>query len=112
MGLIVYTLDIPRSPWDMEADWLYPNGRMICQYPAGDIEGWGVDVQIGPFGFQRVKVLHDSRLGHDCRACRYIVKQMLWAFMNERTVTLDFMGYFTIKGYPDGSSEVIKVEAR
>lgn len=98
---------MPVSPWEIPPQFLRKDGSMICRLWLPDKKGYGVDVQWGPYGFQRTLVEHqDPYSGRDCRACRYIVMRANQARLTRRKMELDFMGIFRVRLTEDGTLQM------
>lgn len=103
-------LELPRSPWDIPDHMLRDNGTMICQMWVKRRKGYGLDVQWGPYGFQKTFLPHqDPYTGKDCRACRHLVKTAAQAALMRRKFELQILGLFALKMSETGEIKMTPV---
>lgn len=105
-----FELDIPRSPWDMASEMLREDGSMICAMRVRDQKEYGLDVQWGPYGFQRTFFPHqDPYSARDCRACRHLVKMVSQAALMRRKFKMQVMGIFAVALTETGEVRMVPV---
>ena len=106
-----FDINLPRSPWEVPGHMLRDDGTMICAIWLPTQKGSGVDVQWGPYGFQKTYVAHqDPYSGRDCRACRHLFKTAAQATLMRRKFELQVAGLFALRMSESGEITMVPVK--